>query len=270
MAYSVYLITNNVNGMQYVGQTSTDVETRFKRHYYARARKRASYGRELNFPLGDAMVQYGLGSFDVKTLAVADTRYKALKIEAKYIRELNTIFPNGYNLTTSENDGKRSSERTTSEETSKRLSAAAKSYWDNATEEQKREHHLRMLEGHRKKGWGPMPPQTREALRKANTGRKMSDEHKKIVSRTAKEYWRKWREEHPKPIEMKIDKRVFTRCVETGEVFQSTKQAAESKGIKNHIGAVIRGQRKTCGGYHWEEVQSLDRGVWKSCWAGKF
>lgn len=43
------------------------------------------------------------------------------------------------------------------------------------------------------------------------------------------------------------------QCVETGEIFNSYKEAAEAKGICNgsQIGSVINGKRKTAGGYHW-------------------
>ena len=41
-------------------------------------------------------------------------------------------------------------------------------------------------------------------------------------------------------------------CVETGEVYPSTREAERATGA-NHSGIskVCKGQRKTCGGYHW-------------------
>ncbi len=45
------------------------------------------------------------------------------------------------------------------------------------------------------------------------------------------------------------------RCVETGEVFDSIKAAAEHYGLKlPNISAVLAGKKKTTGGFHWEYV----------------
>lgn len=46
------------------------------------------------------------------------------------------------------------------------------------------------------------------------------------------------------------------RCVETGAVYKSLTEAASKchGGNASHIGAVARGDRKTCAGYHWEFV----------------
>lgn len=46
------------------------------------------------------------------------------------------------------------------------------------------------------------------------------------------------------------------RCIETGEVFSSGKEAAEVMGLDpSHISKVCRGKAKTTGGYHFEFVQ---------------
>lgn len=49
----------------------------------------------------------------------------------------------------------------------------------------------------------------------------------------------------------KISKKI--KCIETGECFNSIKEAAAAKKISaGHIGEVCKGKRKTCGGYHWQ------------------
>lgn len=47
------------------------------------------------------------------------------------------------------------------------------------------------------------------------------------------------------------------RCVETGQVFASVTEAAESvfNSVQN-LSAAARGKVKTCGGYHWEFVET--------------
>lgn len=55
----------------------------------------------------------------------------------------------------------------------------------------------------------------------------------------------------------KIKKFSKIRCVETGEIFESQAAAARFVG-KNKYGIynAISGKQKTCGGYHWERVES--------------
>ena len=46
---------------------------------------------------------------------------------------------------------------------------------------------------------------------------------------------------------------IKVRCVETGQIFNSIKEASEWCGVgRSHIGSCCKGKRKTCGGYHWE------------------
>jgi len=55
MAYGmVYLITNEVNGKHYVGQTTRTVEQRFKEHM------------ESPYPIGKAIRKYGAENFTIK------------------------------------------------------------------------------------------------------------------------------------------------------------------------------------------------------------
>ena len=51
----------------------------------------------------------------------------------------------------------------------------------------------------------------------------------------------------PEPIRRKV------RCVETGEVFNSLKEAGDKTGASaSHLSACCDGKRGTSGGYHWE------------------
>ena len=50
-------------------------------------------------------------------------------------------------------------------------------------------------------------------------------------------------------------KQVRVRCVETGNVYESVKDASmDVGGCFNNISKVLHGVRKTAGGYHWEVV----------------
>ena len=89
MKYTVYLRTNKVNGKQYVGQTNNFN----KRENQWNCLK----GRYANKFLTSDRALYGLENFVSKVLAETDTREEAWKLEQRYIKELNTKFPNGYN-----------------------------------------------------------------------------------------------------------------------------------------------------------------------------
>lgn len=75
-----------------------------------------------------------------------------------------------------------------------------------------------------------------DLVKKANIGRVHTDEEK-----------RKRANSHRKMV----------MCVETGEIYKGYDVAANAKGIKGcgHISECTKGKRKTCGGYHWKDVE---------------
>lgn len=90
MGYTVYLRKNLVNGKQYVGQTGdfrqrercwSCLKLQYANNYFTEERKK-----------------YGLSNFETTILAEVETREEAWKLERKYIKEFNTIYPNGYNM----------------------------------------------------------------------------------------------------------------------------------------------------------------------------
>lgn len=88
----VYVITNLVNGKQYVGITRKTVDERFRQHL-AEARwgnKRA---------LLNAIRKYGEGAFCVREIASAENWKSLCEIERKLIVEMKTAVPFGYNMT---------------------------------------------------------------------------------------------------------------------------------------------------------------------------
>ena len=81
----IYCITNNINGMQYVGQ-SKDAHKRFKAHALA---KDKTY-------FHSAIRKYGIDNFDMEILEHQTSNYNLL--EQYWIETLDTIYPNGYNI----------------------------------------------------------------------------------------------------------------------------------------------------------------------------
>lgn len=84
--YIIYVWTNDLNGMQYVGYTKNGVEFRFYYHlispYY--------FGQALRF--------HGKENFSSEVLLRGLTVEEACKWEIHYIKELGTLWPDGYNL----------------------------------------------------------------------------------------------------------------------------------------------------------------------------
>ena len=88
--YLVYCHTNLINGKQYVGLTSTTLEERAGTDG-TRYRGCGAFW--------SAIKKYGWNNFGHVVLAQGLTHEKACELERYYIKTLNTMAPNGYNLT---------------------------------------------------------------------------------------------------------------------------------------------------------------------------
>lgn len=91
MAY-IYVITNQINGKQYVGKTLNTIETRFKEHCSDSKKERCN-----KRPLYDAMNKYGIENFTIETLEECSNDIVNDR-EIYWIDKLNT-YHNGYNAT---------------------------------------------------------------------------------------------------------------------------------------------------------------------------
>ena len=91
----VYLATNTVNGMQYVGLTRRKtLEPRITEHF-AKARnfKKGSYKT-----MAHAIRVYGQGAFKFEVLDRTENLKTLSRAEKYWIQKLNTKYPNGYNV----------------------------------------------------------------------------------------------------------------------------------------------------------------------------
>lgn len=86
----VYLITNNVNGKQYVGQTLKTGSRRLKEM------STGVFKGSTNL-LRAAIIEFGKDSFSVSTLETCGDRQTLLAREYYWIGELDTLTPRGYN-----------------------------------------------------------------------------------------------------------------------------------------------------------------------------
>ena len=104
--------------------------------------------------------------------------------------------------------------------------------------------------------------ETKQKLREINTGKKMTDEQKQKLSEARKGkysgeehymFGKHLSEEHKDKLRRLNSKKC--RCIETGIIYSSTKEAKIQTGICDTcIQKCCKGQQKTAGGYHWEYV----------------
>ena len=83
----IYKFTNKTNGKSYIGQ-STNIERRYKEHKTRKCE---------NTLFHDAISEYGFENFDFSVIEICNAKELNDK-EIYYIKEYNTLFPNGYNL----------------------------------------------------------------------------------------------------------------------------------------------------------------------------
>ena len=93
--WSIYKITNNINGKSYIGQTSQKVENRWSEHKRGKTSK--------NSPLKRAIKKYGWENFTTEVIDTAETLEEALKKEIYWIDYYKTCIlvhgrDCGYNL----------------------------------------------------------------------------------------------------------------------------------------------------------------------------
>lgn len=86
----IYKVTNNINGKKYVGLTTQSIHTRFSQHMCA--------SRSGNSPIHNAMRKYGVDNFKISELDTAKDIDELCKKERFWVKELNSLAPNGYNL----------------------------------------------------------------------------------------------------------------------------------------------------------------------------
>lgn len=88
----IYCIRNEINGILYIGKTIQKLKKRWGQHKCA-----AKRGEESR--LYNAINKYGLKNFTIVQIDSSDKISKLDALEIYYIEILNTISPNGYNLT---------------------------------------------------------------------------------------------------------------------------------------------------------------------------
>lgn len=99
MIHYIYCYTNKLNNKQYVGQTN-NLERRKKQHIQDSIHCHKGHEISHNLPFHAAIRKYGIENFEFEILEIIDTEDWSLinEIESNYIKEKQSLAPNGYNL----------------------------------------------------------------------------------------------------------------------------------------------------------------------------
>lgn len=99
MIHYIYCYTNKKNNKQYIGQTN-NIERRKKQHLQDSIHCHQGHEVSYNSPFHSAVRKYGIDSFNFEILEIIETNNwdEVNELETKYIKEKNSLSPNGYNL----------------------------------------------------------------------------------------------------------------------------------------------------------------------------
>ena len=168
-----------------------------------------------NTYLYNAMRKYGIENFTIEQIDTANNIDELNNKEIYWIKKLNTKTPNGYNILDGGNGAKGLHHSKETKLILKQKSTGNTNALGkhNISVEGKRN----MLLAHKGK-----PSSFKNKNHTLQARKKLSISHSKQVM-----------------------------CVETKEIYPSSIIASQKLKITNHIGRCCRGERKTCGGYHW-------------------
>ena len=130
----IYKITNNINGMIYIGQSKGSYLDRFHRHCLNSKNPRTAKGMRLYY---EGMSVYGCENFSIERIDGADTQEELDKLEIYYIKHYNsTNKAIGYNDSRggninpmySENSRQKHAETLRNPEVRKKISEGLKQY----------------------------------------------------------------------------------------------------------------------------------------------
>lgn len=160
----IYYWLNTINGKGYVGQTLGTLRARSEKHVRL-------IGVAGTIAFTNALKKYGVDAFELTVLEICESQKALSDAETKWILDLNTLAPNGYNLKTGGSNG------VLSEETRDKIARAHRGKKQSAETIEKRAvaHRGRKLSEESKKKIGD-----------ANRGKKRSPEVVKAMSERGK------------------------------------------------------------------------------------
>lgn len=262
MTYKVYIHTFP-NGKKYIGLCKGSE----KKRWGIGGKKYAEH------PVMNAAIQkYGWDNIKHEIVASGLTKEEAMKMEETLIAKYKTFPPSlgfGYNCTSG------GESRLPSDEERAKMSEKSRKWWSDP---QNKEKWIRNRTGKKKNLTEEQRHEIGRKLAEFNRGKPLSEEHKKKISESEKgrkpwntgmkmpeEYCKKLSEIHKKMKHVRSEHhnkmileacRKPVMCVETGVIYCSQREAAIMTNTnEGKIGKVVKGERKTAGGYHWVRVE---------------
>lgn len=238
--YTVYCHTNIVNGKQYIGITKRPPTKRWG----------LNGSRYFNQAVGSAIRKYGWDNFTHEILAAGLTIDEAKAEERRLVKELGTMVPNGYNLTSGGETGKEISESTRERLRNSRLGKTA----IQSTREKISAIHKGKI----------VSEETRRKLSEARKGLKESEEWRQHIGAGVR--GRTWTDSqrenylksrvYAKGGDCKTAKRVakYTKDGILIEIYGSVSEAQASIGNNHHVSECCMGKVGSAGGYVWKYV----------------
>jgi group I intron endonuclease len=235
----IYLITNTINGMRYIGQTKhNDINKRWSEH---KNFKKSSIGRFLL----NAYQKYGIENFKFQIVCICFDE-DCNKYESEYITKFNTLSPNGYNLKAG---GHFSAHHP---ETKKLMSESIKKLWQNKEHKEKISNSLKEYYRTHKK---VLTEEHKQKLRDAYNKRVVIAPNGKRIT---KPHGRKPTEKSLQNLKPGACKKTLGKYTEDGillNTFDSISQAAKENNISHStISRVCRNvpRCKTAAGFVWK------------------
>ena len=217
--YYVYMHVNKINQKKYIGVTKQD------KPEYRWGINGVNYQESPHFYA--AIQKYGWDNFDHIVLAEGLSKEEACQMEIKLIAQYNTQDKEyGYNILAG------GTAPSIPQETRDKI---AKGLIGN------------------KNGFGkPCSEEKKKKISDAQKGRKFSEERKQSLRKPKSVTYPCTPEKRQNIINAKQDKKSIV-CIETGEIFESIRACARDMGLHaSTICAVVRGRKKSTGGYHFK------------------
>lgn len=250
MSYKIYAHVNKINGKVYVGQTSQNVNKRW----------RNGNGYVNNIAFYRAIQKYGWDNFEHEILFDGLTKEQADIKEKEMIAFYDSNNPDkGYNLT---DGGQGTNGYRMPEERKRQISEFQKGRL--LTDEWKR-HISESVRGENHPFWGKkLSDEHRRHLSEAHMGQKPAyGMLGKKLSQESRDKISKALTGHPTSNETRkkigLANGRLTRCIDTEIVYYSATEASRQTGC-NVVGITrcCNGTQQTCGGLHWEWADAQD------------
>ena len=165
----IYKITNKINNKIYIGQTIHTLLYRWNNHI--RASNRGS-----NIYFHKTIRKYGKENFIVEEIDQAESKNELNLLEIQYIKQYNSLAPNGYNTSTGGEGGNNFSNNPNIAIIKQHMSEGRKRYFANWTEEERK----LFSEKQKQKALDPngimQSQEYKEKMRIACTGKKLTKE----------------------------------------------------------------------------------------------